>query len=363
MSDLLPYIERTPLSRTVWTDDLVDKLAAFVYAPQDALEALAWFREGHGRDPDFIVSDKPIDLETAAPRIAFKEVRKHAGAYPLVYWRNCRRLVLKLARHGVQTLRFSHDPAYKKVKFDPNFLNKYRDEMESLFRLLADEESRLTLASVIKYRLTGDHGYLRMAAYPEYEHPIVKAEPGEWVIDCGASNGATSFRFAKRVGPKGAVYAFEPDPTNVRKIEETVAKTPKGIDNLVVVNAAVSNENGVIRFAGDQGGSSRISPDGNIEVAVRTLDDFAQSTSLSGPGVISFDVEGFEHQALDGGVNLIRNLRPKLQISAYHKVPDLHSLAFWVRDTLPDYAFFMGHHESYHTETDIYAIPKERLPA
>ena len=340
---------------------MIDKPVALVFAPQDAVEAMTWFRESHGRDPEFIVADKDLDFDTASPRISFAELPKHGAAYPLVYWRNCRRTALKLATHGIQSFRFSHDPSYKKVKFDPAFLSKNKEKLDLLFNLLEDEDSRLTLASVVKYRITGDHGYLRMAPYPEYEHPIVRAEPGEWVIDCGASNGATSFRFAKRVGVSGKVYAFEPDPANVRKIQETTAKSAKGIENLIVVNAAVSDENGVIRFSGDQGGSSRISPDGNIEVAVQTLDNFSKSTPLSGPGLISFDVEGFEQQALSGGADLIRRLRPKLQISVYHKTSDIYSLAFWVRDTLPDYVFFMGHHESYHTETDIYAIPKERL--
>jgi FkbM family methyltransferase len=283
-------------------------------------------------------------------------LQRHPEVQILIYGSQERALARKLAVAGVRCFSFVKDPQYKDVKFDPKYLDKHRDELEKLFALLADEESKLTLASVVKQRISSDHGYLRIADYEEYEHPMVKALPGDWVADCGAYDGATSLRFAKAVGKAGKVFAIEPDPANAEKINASIANQSPEDANVLVVNSAVSDIGGTLYFAEGHGGSSKLTPDGNIQVAVQTLDEFAATHNLTGSGLISLDVEGFEGQALMGGMELIKRLKPKLQISVYHKPHDLFSLPLWLHESIPGYTFFMGHHDSYHCETDIYAI-------
>src|SRR5262249_31009240 len=137
-----------------------------------------------------------------------------------------RPLAVRLAEEGCRCFSFALDPVYKHVKYDRDYFRHNREPLEAVFGMLEDEESRLTLASVVKQRITSDHGHLRIARYREYEHPHAMAQAGEWVADCGASDGNTSFRFARRAGPSGKVYAFEPDPANAQTIRQAIPRQP-----------------------------------------------------------------------------------------------------------------------------------------
>ncbi|MNV41321.1 2-O-methyltransferase NoeI [compost metagenome] len=209
---------------------------------------------------------------------------------------------------------------------------------------------------MIKHKITGDHGYLRISNYREYFHPLVSAEEGDWVIDGGASNGKTSFRFSSRVGSKGKVFAFEPDPTNAQKIEAGIQLQPER-SNVVLMQSALSDRSGTLNFTATADGSSRLEDGGGVSVSAKRIDDL----DLPKCDLISLDIEGAEASALNGAAATIRKLRPKLQISIYHRREDLFSLPLLVRTLTENYAFFIGHHDAYHSETDLYAIPRERL--
>jgi FkbM family methyltransferase len=356
---LAGYIENAALYRTVWKDSYAKRPTAIVAKPTEMDEALTWYNSVAGRKPEFISSNKDTE-QSGVTYISLESLSQRPELSVVVFGQNLRDLrnfAIKLAQYGVRTVTFAKDPQFKNSKYNPDYLKKNRASLDRLFALLYDEESRLTLASVIKQRITGDHGYLRIAAYEEYNHPDVHAEAGDWVLDCGASNGQTSFRFAKQVGSQGRVYAFEPDPSNVAKIKAVMEKNIPNKERITIVSAAVSDILGALRFDGAKGGSSKLNSNGDIEVEAITLDHFAVREGLVGRGMVSFDVEGYEHQAIGGGSSMLKDLRPKLQISAYHGADDLFSLAFRVQELLPEYRFYMGHHDAYHTETDIYALP------
>lgn len=356
---LAEYIENAALYRTVWTDTYAKRPTVIVAKLTEIDKALTWYNSVAGKNPEFISSNKDT-LQNDVAFINLESISRRPELSVVVFSQNLRDLrnfAIKLAQYGVRTITFAENPQFKNSKYNPEYLKENKASLERLFALLYDEKSRLTLASVIKQRITGDHGYLRIAAYGEYNHPDVHAEAGDWVLDCGASNGETSFRFAKQVGNQGRVYAFEPDPSNVAKIKAVLQKNTPNEDRITIVNAAVSDIPGALRFDSAKGGSSKLNPNGDIEVEAITLDHFAERAGLVGRGMVSLDVEGYEHQAISGGSSMVKNLRPKLQISAYHRADDLFSLVFRVQELLPEYRFYMGHHDAYHTETDIYALP------
>lgn len=358
LNDARPYRTISPLS-SITSGVYNDRPVAIVCKAKVVREALDWFVRSHGREVEYLVTDSADSQVGTTVSVSMLFLRRHPEIQIIVYGPGERSIARKLAIAGVRCFNFAKAPQYKNSKFDPQYLEKHRDELEKLFGLLVDEESKLTLASVVKQRIAKDHGYLRIADYVEYQHPIVRALPGDWVIDCGAYDGTTSAQFAEAAGRTGKVYAFEPDPENVVKAVARTAKQSPNDAPVVVVNSAVADIVGTLHFSGTHGGSSKLTADGNIEVAVTTLDDFSVSENISGPGLISLDIEGFEEQALTGAINLIRSLKPKLQISVYHKPHDLFSLALWLHEAAPGYKFYLGHHDSYHCETDIYAIHHE----
>jgi FkbM family methyltransferase len=120
------------------------------------------------------------------------------------------------------------------------------------------------------------------------------------VYDIGANAGYWSLAFA-RLCPAGAVYAFEPSPTNYARLVAATLPAP----NVHTMRAAVSNENGTVAFS-ESGTTSRIHDGGDIQVPRVKLDDL----NLPAPDLLKIDIEGHAGAALAGAINLLRRVRP-----------------------------------------------------
>ena len=66
---------------------------------------------------------------------------------------------------------------------------------------------------------------------------LAKLEPGEVVLDLGSGGGIDVFLSARRVGPTGKVYAYEPAGEPRRLLEKS--KEANSAHNLEIVAAAV----------------------------------------------------------------------------------------------------------------------------
>ena len=62
---------------------------------------------------------------------------------------------------------------------------------------------------------------------------LINIRPGDRVADLGSGPGYYSFRFAKKVGPNGQVYAIDTDADHLRWVEE--AKAAMGVTNVLTV--------------------------------------------------------------------------------------------------------------------------------
>jgi FkbM family methyltransferase len=67
-------------------------------------------------------------------------------------------------------------------------------------------------------------------------------QPGNSLIDLGANIGYFSCLFASLAGCEGRVFAIEPDPENIRLLEEN--KFINGFENIEIIQAAVSTAKG-----------------------------------------------------------------------------------------------------------------------
>lgn len=377
MKNLPRLIKEACLYRSVAPDSLPPSLPVVIYCNTlEAPAALADFKRKYKRSADYIcLNDSNQTLPSTSkllPQQQLPSLLKHIQCLVWCYGKKERAKGLKLASAGIRNFSFATAPLYSSHRHDPCYWDNYSRELSQVFELLADDESRQTFASTIKMRITGDHGFLRTATYREYFHPLVKVTPGDWVIDAGASNGATSLAFAN-ASKTGKVFAFEPDPTNREKISALLeAETSAGnavANNIEIAAFALSDTESQLAFTAGKGGSSSInragsiSASGTITVNATSLDLFVQQNNIERIDLISIDIEGAEALALKGMRETIQRFRPKLQVSIYHKKKDLFELPLMVADLVQDYVFFFGHHNTYSTETDLYAIPKEKLPA
>lgn len=363
MRTLPDYLHAARPYRTVYSPAMVERPVVVACTPNAVPEAIQWAKGTLGREPDRFLLGRCRSASLPASRIVTPEfILDNPDYATVIFGAKPRPIALELSLAGMENFHFAQDPKFKSFKSVPWFFDKNRKRLSEVFSLLGDEESRLTYASIVKHRLSADHGHLRMARYPQYRHPRVKPEPGDWVVDLGAANGATSEAFARQVGRHGRVIACEPDLANValimgRRLVGGFKNTGADCARIEVIRAAISDTRGEIGFSSGRGRSSQIDPGSTARVRVKTLDDIATECRLSGPGLISFDIEGEELKALKGGLNALKALRPKLQISIYHRRSDLFSIPLWVAKNLPGYKMYVGHHDCYHTETDLYCEP------
>ena len=60
---------------------------------------------------------------------------------------------------------------------------------------------------------------------------------------------------------------------------------------------------------------------------------------------IKLDIEGAELDMLQGAAKTIARWKPKMAVSAYHKLEDLWTLALYIKSIRPDYEFQFRHYK------------------
>ncbi len=182
----------------------------------------------------------------------------------------------------------------------------------------------------------------------------ITVEPGDVVLDGGACWGETALLFAHRVGAAGAVHAFELSPKNLAVLRDNLARNPELAARVTVVQRALAARSGeTLRFA-DQGLASHQHRGGAIAAETLTVDDHVRAAGLDRVDVLKLDIEGGEAHAIDGAVDTIRRLKPKLMISAYHRMDDLIVLPRRLRQLRPDARMYLDHHTIHGEETVLY---------
>ena len=144
-------------------------------------------------------------------------------------------------------------------------------------------------------------------------------ESGDTVYDIGANVGYVSLSFAKWVGPRGRVIAFEPVPSNVNSLRENIKINR--LDNIQLLDLAASDRCGeaVIRIAENLSTASMVwhrHDPLSVELAIKTvsIDELVDSGSLDSPTFVKIDVEGAEGSVLTGMRRTVAACRPVLFI-------------------------------------------------
>ena len=153
-------------------------------------------------------------------------------------------------------------------------------------------------------------------------------QPGFTVVDVGAHIGYFTLLISRLVGPEGKVFALEPLPRNVIRLEEHLFRNHCS-HNTKVFQVALAEYDGkeqflyfdfatIGRFSSAES-EVRDKPSGDITVECRSLDSLLQDNSIKLPDFVKIDVEGAELRVLQGAENLLRISRPKLLIEFHNK--------------------------------------------
>ncbi len=144
--------------------------------------------------------------------------------------------------------------------------------------------------------------------------------PGDLAIDAGANIGHMSSILAVRVGPRGQVICFEPNPSVFESLRENVDrwKTDPRCGSFDLQQAALGKESGTAQllmsdwfdtnrgtsFLSDPARNSQYQGLRSIDVPVRTLDESLDPHASV--GILKIDVQGHELSVLQGASQLLK---------------------------------------------------------
>jgi FkbM family methyltransferase len=146
--------------------------------------------------------------------------------------------------------------------------------------------------------------------------------PGDVVMDIGANVGLFSVVMASAVGSQGRVFAFEPVPANVARLEGNLRRN--GISNTQVFAMGLGDADGdlMLHMATDSAYPSLHEVqdglgDGTaLPVRVRALDGVWEELGRPQVAFIKMDVEGAEMDVLRGAPRLLAACRTTLLVEA-----------------------------------------------
>lgn len=272
---------------------------------------------------------------------------KHIVRYPLLFWKYS---------------RFIRDERLAK----PDCMLKHAEEMRHAYDLLSDEESRQEFRAQIRWRCLLDYDCLPEPRPHEemyFAPDLIRLSPKEVFVDCGAFDGDSIRAYLTRAGDAfRQIYAFEPDETNLKKLQSHISTLPPAIASRIsVLPYAIGRQNGISLFNAEGSvGSKVMDSGGTTQIECRTLDSvFGDDVT---PTFIKMDIEGAEIDAIPGAQKTIARCSPVVAACTYHRPEHLWVLPMLLKAANPQYRIYLRRYAEECWETVYYAVPPERLP-
>lgn len=234
------------------------------------------------------------------------------------------------------------------------FLLDHWNDIVSLYNNLGDDKSRVTLDAVLRGRISANQEYFKsvMEADQYYVDDIFTLSKEEVVVELGSNDGQTLKAFLEKVnGQFKHFYCFEPDKTCIEKLKAIIAS----ISNIILVEKGAWNKTETLFFYSDaEHGASKMCDQktASYSIEVAAVDDVIDDSVT----FIKMDIEGAELMALEGAKEIIKRNKPKLAVCIYHKNEDIIDIPKYISSLVPEYKFYIRHHNWGGTETVLYAV-------
>ena len=237
--------------------------------------------------------------------------------------------------------------------FNYQYITEHLNDFEFTYNLLQDQLSKDIFIAYINAKISGEpDGLYELMDKNQYFNDLIQFGNHEVFVDCGAFDGDTIIRFHKKMGGNyKKIYAFEPDEHNYCRLQRTIVENE--IKHVHTINKGCWDKKDVLLFSSDANMASTVSLQGDFSIEVDTIDN------IVGQEIVTFlkmDIEGSELAALRGAEKTIKKSKPKLAICVYHKPEDLITIPQFISSLVPEYKFFLRHHQYISTETVLYAI-------
>lgn len=233
---------------------------------------------------------------------------------------------------------------------DPRFHARHGDRIAALRAGLTDSTSQALLDRIVEFRTNGDASVLPPPDPQQYFPEDLPRWPEALrFIDCGGYTGdtvqaleAAGYRFE-------ALATFEPNLAQYAMLTSNL----RHIAGAAHFPCGVSDSNRQAGFDPSlEAGGHLLEAEGEPVVCLR-LDDALPGFA---PNLIKMDIEGEEPAALRGATSLIRQYRPHLTISVYHRPEHLWELYEQIQALELGYRFYLRCHAWNTFDTILYAI-------
>ena len=163
--------------------------------------------------------------------------------------------------------------------------------------------------------------YLTGVYEPEATHFISsRIKLGMTVLDIGADIGYYTLLFAKHVGSKGRVYAFEPIPKAKCYLDKNISMN--GLDNVRTFGFALFDKSDMVCLE-EPLTKSQINPSkrrlsrNDIQVETKVFDEWKLKEGVDNVDLVKLDVEGAELNVLRGMKNTLERQNPRILIELH----------------------------------------------
>ena len=164
---------------------------------------------------------------------------------------------------------------------------------------------------------------------------------GGHVLDVGANIGYTATLFASVIDEGFHVYAFEPEPVNVRRLKSVIERNR--LSSCVrLIEAAVGERSGKAELLvnpshpGDHRVTADAIPGRTLTVPLRTLDDFVTSENATPVCFVKIDVQGLE-LAVSRGMEQLMARTPQLAVAFEFHGPSAQLYGYSAEDLIGFY--------------------------
>lgn len=245
------------------------------------------------------------------------------------------RLIHGLDKQSIETVTRIVNRQKRYLLTDDNEIDLYTTKEKKELELLYDDFYALIVE--LSPELYTYNGYFYTRKYFEASvfyykhgihklHDIEKLEDGVF-FDVGGYIGDSAIIF-QEFHPK-KIYSFEALPKHCAEMHKNLELN--NIKNVVVENMALGDETKKINMEICGSASNCINrggvmSSGNIEVQMRTLDEYISEHNIQECSLIKVDIEGAEPYFLNGAKQTISYFRPVILLSIYHNEHDFFEL-------------------------------------
>ena len=249
-----------------------------------------------------------------------------------------------------------------RLKWDKQDVISNLEGYRKTYEMLSDIKSKRTMELYLRAAVNGEFDKLFNECHSDisYFNEITEKQKIDILVDCGAFDGDSIHDFVNVFNDYEKIYAFEPDLSNRKRLEERIKN--EVIKNVEVVPYGAYKENTTLYFSNDGESSSHLDDDG-VAIEVTTIDQYGRDVFTGKSVLIKMDIEGSEMDALYGAQNTISNYHPCLTICVYHKEHDLIDIPQYISSLVGDgvYDYYLGFHGLDLAELVFYAVPSKQI--